>query len=102
LRPTEREALHTPCIIISGDLSQELVDDALLLGAFEVYSKPVDLDKLVASLGYAINFGISLRTLLVKCQTTLSEADLKSVGGHIKNMARLRALNWNRKKGLDT
>ncbi len=96
LAKIRREGKNIPFILISGNVTTELVFAGLRLGAFEILDKPLDFETLEQTVLHAINSGIQQRTLLEKIKTKASPEDSKMMLHLLKTPTMLRFANYDR------
>ncbi len=89
----------TPFILLSGNLSFDIILTSAQLGIFDIFEKPIAFDKLKSSAIQAINFGIHLRSLYENIKL-LPEAKAKQATTQLGTLAKLRAFNYENKKKI--
>lgn len=96
LAKIRKEGKNTPFILISGNVTTELVFSGLRLGAFEILDKPIDFDILEQTVLHAINSGIQQRNLLERIRTKVSPEDAKMMLHLLRTPTMLRFANYDR------
>lgn len=96
LAKVRKEGKNIPFIIISGNVTTELVFSGLRLGAFEILDKPIDFEILEQTVLHAINSGIQQRNLLERIRTKVTPEDAKMLLHLLKTPVMLRYANYDR------
>jgi DNA-binding NtrC family response regulator len=91
LKSIRKTGLSIPFILLSGNLTQNMVHKALQLGAFEVLEKPAQLERLYEVVLKAVSSGIQNRSLLDRLRRHLSTQDYELVHNNIKSESKIRA-----------
>lgn len=95
-----KTGFQTPFILISGDVTNELIFAGLRLGAFEILDKPLNFDVLVQSVLQAINCGIQFRTLQERIKTKIPPEDAQLILQSLRMTSMLRFANYDRLRML--
>lgn len=98
LAKIRKEGLSTPFILISGNVTTELVFSGLRLGAFEILDKPIDFEFLEQTVLHAINCGIQFRNLQERIKNKNSPEEAKIMLQLLKTTSMLRYANYDRLK----
>jgi len=96
LSKIRKEGKNIPFILISGNVTTELVFAGLRLGAFEILDKPLDFEILEQTVLHAINCGIQQRNLLERIRTKVAPEDAKMMLHLLKTPTMLRFANYDR------
>lgn len=96
LARVRKDGLSTPFILISGNVTTELVFSGLRLGAFEILDKPLDFDLLEQTVLHAINCGIQFRNLQERIRTKTSPEEARIMLHLLKTTSMLRYANYDR------
>lgn len=96
LAKVRKEGKNIPFILISGNVTTELVFAGLRLGAFEILDKPLDFEVLEQTVLHAINSGIQQRNLLERIRTKVAADDAKMLLHLLKMPVMLRYANYDR------
>lgn len=96
LAKVRKEGKNIPFIIISGNVTTELVFAGLRLGAFEILDKPLDFEVLEQTVLHAINSGIQQRNLLERIRTKVAPDDAKMLLHLLRTPVMLRYANYDR------
>lgn len=91
-----KDGLSTPFILISGNVTTELVFSGLRLGAFEILDKPLDFEVLEQTILHAINCGIQFRNLQERIRNKNSPEEAKIMLQLLKMTSMLRFANYDR------
>lgn len=102
LKTIRSEGKLTPFILLSGNLTFDIILTSAQLGIFDIFEKPISFDKLKSTTMQAINYGIHLRSLIENMNKNLPEPKIKQANSQLATLAKIRAFNYESKKAKPT
>ncbi len=97
LHNIRKEGSHIPLILISGNITTSTYHEALQLGAFDLFEKPINIPKLFNVIKNAIMAGIQYRNLRNKIFELADTESQKKITSYLNTIKRLRASNFENK-----